>query len=98
MSLNENAREALDLKNLSLPSVLQVEEVTAEDYTDTSGESALRVTVILAEEVDVENLPESAVGILKSAIREGLRNHGVTEFPYIFLAKRSELAEVDDED
>ncbi len=69
--------------------------VEAEDYTDSTGEPALRILVTLDEAADVESLPGEAIGKLKSAIRDSLRRHGVTVFPYIFLAKPSELAEAE---
>ena len=72
-------------------------EVEAEDYIDSTGEPALRVQVILDESVDIDTMRGDQVGELKFAIRDSLRRHGVTLFPYIFLAKRSELAEADSE-
>jgi hypothetical protein len=98
MSVDEKTVEALDLKNLSLPATPRVLAVEAEDYTDSSGEPALRILVTLDESADVENLPGEAVGRLKSAIRENLRRHGVTVFPYIFLAKPSELSQANDQE
>jgi len=88
----------LKLGNLKLPASPPVERVEAEDYTDSSGESALRVQVIIKESTDIDQVSGADVGELKSAIRASLRRHGVTFFPYIFLAKPSELAEVDAED
>lgn len=98
MTLHEKTLEALDLKGLSLPPSPRVVSVEAEDYTDSSGEPALRVLVTLDEAADIENLSGEAIGKLKSAIRDSLRRHGVTVFPYIFLAKPSELAEADDKE
>lgn len=97
MPIDRSIREALDLKRLSLPATPPVAEVRVEDYTDSSGEPALRVLVVLEEDADVENLKGDAVRALKSAIHDSLRNHGVSGFPYIFLAKPSELADADDE-
>ena len=97
MPIDRNILEALDLKSLALPATPPVAEVRVEDYTDSSGEPALRVLVVLEEDADVENLQGGAVRALKSAIHDSLRNHGVPGFPYIFLAKPSELADSDDE-
>ena len=58
---------------------------------------SLRVLVVLDESVDVEKVTGEAAGELKSAIRKSLRKHGITLFPYIFLAKESELADTDEE-
>jgi hypothetical protein len=99
MSVIEKTRKALDLKKLrkQLPPSLPVTDLKAEDYTDWTGEASLRVLVVLDESVDVENVTGEAVSDLKFAIRESLRKHGITVFPYIFLAKPSELAETDEE-
>lgn len=97
MLVDEKTLEALDLKSLSLPPTPPVLAVEVDDYTDSSGEPALRVLVTLKEDADVENLKGEAVSELKSTIRKSLRSHGVSLFPYIFLAKPSELAEADDE-
>jgi hypothetical protein len=98
MPVDEKTREALDLKILSLPASPVVLSVEAEDYTDSTGEPALRVLVTIDEATDIENFRGEDISQLKSAIRDSLRQHGVTVFPYISLAKPSELAETDDED
>jgi len=96
MSLNEKTREALDLKTLGLPSSPPVTDLTFEEYTDSTGDPALRVWVTIAESTDLEKVPADAIGDLKFAIRDSLRKHGITIFPYIFLAKPSELAGSDE--
>jgi hypothetical protein len=90
-------RRALNIKSFPLPTGLAVTRLEAEDYTDSTGEPSLRVVVILDESVDVEKLTGEAIGDLKFAIRESLRKNGITVFPYIFLAKPSELADTDEE-
>lgn len=97
MPVIEEARKALDIKNLPLPPGLVVTRLEAENYTDSTGEPSLRVLVVLDESVDVEKLGGEVVGDFKSAIRERLRKHGVTVFPYIFFAKPSELEDNDEE-
>jgi hypothetical protein len=100
MPADQRVREALDIKSLSLtlPPSIPVIRLESEDYTDSTGEPSLRVLVVLDESLDVEKVSGAAVGKLKSAIRDSLRKHGVTVFPYIFLAKPSELAETDEEE
>lgn len=93
MLVTEDARRALELKNLSLPASLPVLRVETEEYTDWEGEPALRVLVVVPESVDPEKVSGADVGDLKFAIRTALRQHGVTLFPYIFLASQSELDE-----
>jgi hypothetical protein len=98
MSVDVRAVAALDLKTLSLPPYPKVERVEVEDYVDSDGEPALRVLVVIDEATDIGKNLGREVGDLKRAIRLSLRAHGITLFPYIFLAKPSELAEVDDEE
>ncbi len=97
MLVDEKTRKALDIKNLLLPPGLPITRVEVEDYTDSTGEPSLRVLVVLDESVDVERVTGEAVGDLKMAISDSLIKHGVTLFPYIFLAKPSELAETDED-
>ena len=72
---------------------MPVVRIEAEEYIDFDGEDALRVTVILDESVSAED--ESVTGEdvlnLKGAIRERLRENGITEFAYVYLTKESEL-------
>lgn len=85
--------DALDLSKLSLPASLPVVRLEAQDYTDSLGEPSLRILAVLDESVDVEHFSGDDVGQFKRAIRDSLRSHGITVFPYVFLAKQSELDE-----
>ena len=98
MPVSAATKKALNLKKLKLPPSIPVLRVEVEDYTDWDGDPALKVLVVLDESVDPEKVDGNAVNELKVAIRNSLRKHGVTLFPYIFFAKPSELAETDDED
>ncbi|MBI3821836.1 MAG: hypothetical protein HY289_04045 [Planctomycetes bacterium] len=98
MAVNVKARKALDLKKLRLPASPVVKKIEVEDYTDTSGEDALRVLVIIDEATDLDHINGRDVGDLRMTILKTLRKHGVTLFPYIFFAKPSELAETDDDE
>ena len=98
MTVNRNTLAALDRESFSLPTSPLVREIQVENYTDSSGEPALRVLVVLDEETDVENLGGSAVRTLKTAIQVGLQRHGLSGFPYIFLAKPSELDDFGDDE
>ena len=97
MPVNANTIAALDLNRLHLPASPPVTRLEAEDYTDSTGEPSLRILVILDEGTDINHVSGDDVGELKSVIRESLRIHGVTTFPYIFLAKPSELQDDNDE-
>lgn len=93
MPVDAETRKALDVKSLSFPPGLSVTRLDADNYTDSTGEPSLRVLVVLDESVEIEKVSGEAVSDLKFAIRENLRKHGITMFPYIFLAKPSELAD-----
>jgi hypothetical protein len=98
MPVDQKIQEALRLETLKLPPNPKVVEVRVEDYVDTSGEDALRVTVILDEQVEVEKVTGREVINLKTAIRDRLRQQGVELWPYIWLAKQSELDKKDSEE
>ncbi len=97
MLTNPRVGDALELSEIHVPAGLQVDRMEPEDYTDSSGEPALRVLVTIAESTDLDRLSGADVGELKASIRSSLRRHGIDLFPYIFLAKPSELAETEEE-
>ncbi len=88
-------QEALKVSKLrsKLPRNPKVVDIRVEDYVDTDGEDALRVTVIIDESVDVEKFDGDDITALKSAIRDRIRKLGVEQWAYIQLAKQSELDE-----
>lgn len=98
MPVDEKTRDALDLRQLNIPPELPISRIEVEDYTDWDGDASLRVLVVLDEAVEVEKLLGGVVGKLKSRIHDSLRDHGIVLFPYIFLAKQSELDAPDDEE
>jgi hypothetical protein len=95
--MDAKVKKALNLKILRFPPSLPVVRLEVEDYTDWTGDPALKVQVILDESTDVEHFDGQAVSDLMNEIRESLRKHGITLFPYISLAKQSELAAVDED-
>jgi hypothetical protein len=99
MPVDQRIVDALKLSDLKpkLPRNPRVVDIRVEDYADTDGEDALRVTVILDEKVKVEKVSGQDIMDLKRAIHDRIRELGVELWPYIFLAKQSELDE-DDED
>jgi hypothetical protein len=72
-------------------------DIRVEDYVDTDGEDALRVTIILDEKVNVEKLSAEDITAVTSTIRNRIRELGVELWPYLFFAKQSELDEDDEE-
>ena len=70
------------------PPILNLEVI---DYEDTHGEPALWVTVIIPEEADVDKWQGRDISRMKFLMREKLRNEGIDLFPYISIAKPSDL-------
>jgi hypothetical protein len=99
MAVDQRILDALKLSDLKpkLPRNPRVVDIRVEDYVDTDGEDALRVTVILDEKVNVEKVRAEDTIALKSTIRNRIRELGVELWPYIFVAKQSELDEDDEE-
>ena len=95
----QKIQDALKLGKVKskLPRNLRVVDIRVEDYVDSDGEDALRVTIVIEEDVDVEKSGQEITD-LKSAVRRRIRELGVKRWPYIQIAKPSELAEDDDED
>jgi hypothetical protein len=100
MPVDQKVRDSLRLSDLKLelPPNPRVVDIQVDDYVDTDGEDALRVTVILDEDVQVENVRAEDTIAMKSAIRQRIREQGIDLWPYIRLAKQSELDERDEED
>ncbi len=99
MPVDQKIRDALRVSDLKskLPRNPRVIDIRVEDYVDTDGEDALRVTVILDEKVNVERFKGEDIIALKSAIRDRIREQGVELWPYVRLAKQSEIDEEDEE-
>ena len=99
MPVDQKILDVLKLSKLKskLPKNPKVVDIRVEEYVDTSGQDALRIWVILDEGVDVEKLrPEDTMAV-KNAIRDRVFELGVDLWPYVRMAKQSELDE-DDED
>ena len=80
MVVDEQTRQALDLSSLQLPARPSVVKLEAEDYTNSTGQSSLRILVLLDEKTDVDKLSGADVGGLKSTIRQSLREPGINVF------------------
>ncbi len=95
----QRVQDALKLSDLKskLPRNPKVVDVRVEDYVDTDGEDALRVWVILDEKVKVEKLDGDDITAVKRTIHDRIRELGVELWPYIRMAKQSELDEKDEE-
>ena len=93
MAVTDAIREALDLNNLNLPASPKVIGLSVEDYTDMDGEASLRITALIDDNTDLENIDGKGVGDMKAEIRRSLQEHGIHLFPYVFLVTPSELEE-----
>ncbi len=98
MAITQEICEALHLKNLDFPESLKVLSQGVEDYGDWTGDEALRIMVLIDDSVDEFNMSGADVGKLHQEIHESLLARGVHLFPYISLAKPSELQEAPDEE
>ena len=76
---------------------MRVLKIDAEDYTDWDCDPALRISVLLDDSTDIDKITGAEVGDFKLAIHDNLLKYGITLFPYVFLAKPSELAETDED-
>jgi hypothetical protein len=92
MAVAEHAQAVLDPNKLRLPASPRVLEIKVQEYVDWTGDDALQVWVTIAEETDVGRLSGRDVGKLDAAIHDALLADGIKEFPYIRIAKPSELA------
>ena len=93
-----NLADVLDVSRLPRTPRLSLVGAIVEDYTDSTGEAALRVTAILDEGVDAAMVKGDEIIDLKWAIRRQLEERGLTLFPYITFAKQSDLDETDEEE
>ena len=96
----QKVQDALKLGKVKskLPRNPNVVDIRVEDYVDSDGKDALRVTVVIDEDVDVENVRGQDLSDLVNAIRSRIRELGVDRWAYIGFAKPSELAEDGDEE
>src|SRR5262249_54853202 len=68
-----------------LPRNPKVIDIRVEDYVDSDGEDALRVTIVIDEGVDVENTKGEDLSDLVNAVRGRIRELGVERWAYIWF-------------
>ena len=103
MAVDQMIRKVQDALKVSklrsrLPRNPKVVDIRVEDYVDSDGEDALRVTIVIDEDVDVENVSGQDLSDLVNAIRSRIRELDVERWAYIGFAKPSELEEDDGEE
>jgi hypothetical protein len=98
MPVDEKTRDALDFSQLDIPPEIPISRIDVENYTDWDGDPSLRLLVVIGESVEINKKNSRLIGDLKNRIHDSLQNHGITLFPYIFIAKQSELDSHDDDE
>ena len=96
MAVTAEMKDALDLSKLSLPASPRVTQLIVGDDEGTDGEPALRITAVIDESTDLDQLSGHDIGEMKFVIRESLRQHGISLFPYIIIVKPSDLLDDDE--
>lgn len=91
--VDDRVRDALDMKKLDLPATLPIVAIEVEDFADWQGNDALRVWVILSDDVKDEQLTGEAAIQTKFAIHDNLLARGVQLFPYVTFATETERTE-----
>jgi hypothetical protein len=81
----------------NLPRNPKVVDIRVEDYVDSDREDALRVTIVIDEDVYVEKVSGQDLSDLVNAIRGRIRELDLERWAYIRFAKPSELEEDDEE-
>ena len=95
MRTNANLQRAIDLRQIPVPAGFNIVSIEAEDYTDWDGDPALRISVVIDENMDVDHISGEVINTFKRSVRDSLIKHGVTLFPFFRFAKPSELASTD---
>jgi hypothetical protein len=103
MAVDQTVQKVQDALKLSkmrskLPRNPKVVDIRVEDYIDMDKEDALRVTIVIDEDVDVEHTKAEDLSALMNAVRGRIRELGVDRWAYIWFAKPSELNEDVDEE
>jgi len=86
-----NATETLDRRKLNLPEHPLVESIDVQEYVDSIGDPALRITVVLADRLQKRDYAWSELGPIQDEIFRALRAVGDTRFPYVSFVGASEL-------
>ena len=88
MAVDQMIRKVQDALKLGkvkskLPRNPKVVDIRVEDYVDSDGEDALRVTIVIDEDVDVEKVSGQDLSDLVNAIRSRIRELDVERWAYI---------------
>lgn len=89
--MQQSLDEILKPENLDLPAYPKVREIEWFPFTDSVGDPAYRITVILPDDTPAEHLDRQLTREIETRIRRKLREAGVEEFPYIRTLTRADL-------
>ena len=90
--MTEQLDEILALPHLNLPDRPRVERIEWYPFTDSIGDPALRITVVLDEEFGKQGPQWSQLKPIQQVIDRALRDHGIADFPYIRFVTSKEFA------
>jgi hypothetical protein len=90
METNERIRKALAVESLPLPPRPKVERVELQEYTDSLGDPAVQVFVILSEKTKDSERTAAMIRPIENAIRSALDKANVGRWPYFWYRKPSE--------
>ncbi len=90
--MERDLKKALALPKLKLPGRPRVERVEFAQITDSIGDPALRITVVLDEATSDEEREWSRLAPVADAIRRALAAAEIDLWPYIRFRKVSEQA------
>ncbi|MCR4318134.1 MAG: hypothetical protein NUW37_17450 [Planctomycetes bacterium] len=95
MPVDGKTIEALNLEDIrdNLPSGIKVIGLWVQNYVDSTGDETIRVLIVIDERTNVYKISGKDVSDLKWAIREHLKEKGITQFIYFKIGKPSEVRE-----
>ncbi len=88
----EPLEEILRSVSAGLPPRPRVAQIHGYPFTDSIGDPALRIVVVLDEEFGREGPEWSQLKPIQQAIDRALRERGITDFPYIRFITTTEFA------
>ncbi len=88
----EQLNEILEMVSTGLPPGPRVAQIHGYRFTDSIGDPALRIGVVLYEQYGKEGPRWAQLKPIQDAIDRALRDRGITDFPYIRFITREEFA------
>jgi hypothetical protein len=87
----DDLARVLTPRKLRFPRTPRVVDVQYKPYVDSTGDEALRVTVVLADNTTEEQRTWRRIAPIEQAIFRALRRHGVELWPYVRFQTQSEM-------